>query len=506
MKTMKEKRGKKLSAIEGKLKAMENKLDHIVGMLSAAAEQGQKQQDISIDGSIMESSIDEIHVETGSEEEIHDVAEAKEKLKAIIHDVVTGNKGDSNQKEWELLVEIKDDKKKLRKNGNAEEIRKAGEEALNELSEELERKKEDALSKQKEELTKEKNDALSEQEKKLTNEKNDALTEQEEKLTKEKNDALSEQEKKLTNEKNDALSKQKEELTKEKNDALTEQEKELTKEKNDALSEREKKLTNEKNDALTEQEKKLTNEKNNALTEQEEMLTKEKKDALSEQEKKLTNEKNDALSKQKEELTKEKNDALTEQEKQLKEEKEDSLQSQKEGYENKINAKKQEFDEAVKEYKLFLEYMVQCDSMASLVEELEIQDAQNITIHDALAIANLVGRDFSFADLIYNTISTYQKQRAEEKIANALTATEMEFIQAINSYYKSLYDEEFIQEFDVLDCLGFETDSKVSFDRKSMRDLYNNRNTDFLDAVELYVPAFRKTKDEITYKAYIKGK
>ena len=46
---------------------------------------------------------------------------------------------------------------------------------------------------------------------------------------------------------------------------------------------------------------------------------------------------------------------------------------------------------------------------------------------------------------------------------------------------------------------------KVKFERKTMRDLSNARGADYLDAVELYVPAFRKTKEEIVYKAYIKG-
>lgn len=86
-----------------------------------------------------------------------------------------------------------------------------------------------------------------------------------------------------------------------------------------------------------------------------------------------------------------------------------------------------------------------------------------------------------------------------------MTPIEMDFIHAINGYYKQLYTEESYQEFDVLDCLGFENSDKVKFERKTMRDLSNARGADYLDAVELYVPAFRKTKEEIVYKAYIKG-
>ena len=271
------------------------------------------------------------------------------------------------------------------------------------------------------------------------------------------------------------------------------------------MEEQKRELTKEQEEKIKKLQEELTTDKNNALEKQEKKLTADKEEALSTQKATLTKEKEQELTKLQDDLISEKSKELEAQEKKLTEEKENDLRNQKDSYENKINDKKKEFTEAVSEYKTFLEYMAQCDSMNPLVAKLKIQDVENITIRDALAIANLVGQDFSFAELVYNTLSAYQKNQFESGHANALTPIEMDFIHAINGYYKQLYTEESYQEFDVLDCLGFENSDKVKFERKTMRDLSNARGADYLDAVELYVPAFRKTKEEIVYKAYIKG-
>lgn len=109
-----EKQEQRMDALDKKMTLILEKLDE----LCQGSDQKESMESTDENRNIMVSSIDDINVETGSESEEKDVLEAKNKLKAIIQDVITGKKPDSNNKEWKLLVEIKEDKKicvKIRK-------------------------------------------------------------------------------------------------------------------------------------------------------------------------------------------------------------------------------------------------------------------------------------------------------------------------------------------------------------------------------------------------------
>ena len=146
--------------------------------------------------------------------------------------------------------------------------------------------------------------------------------------------------------------------------------------------------------------------------------------------------------------------------------------------------------------------MLACESMKSFIHDvMGIESSTDLTIKNALVLANTIGQEFAFARKVYSELSKYKAIKQE-----VLKPEEIRLIKAINQFYKTTYKEEKYQSFDVLDCLGLDENEKVEFDRKSMRDLVDSRNTDFVDAVGIYVPALRRENGiDLEEKALIKG-
>ena len=167
----------------------------------------------------------------------------------------------------------------------------------------------------------------------------------------------------------------------------------------------------------------------------------------------------------------------------------------------KINGEmNKEKESVINIYQPIFDSLIKCDSMKSFVrDEMGITSTKSLSIKDSIVLANYIGRGFFFARKIVEHMTEYKKVNTER-----LTSDEISLIHAINEYYKKADDKN--NEIDALDCLGLDIKEKVKYDRKKMRDIREPRNTDFVEAVEMYVPAlYMENGGDIEKKALIKG-
>jgi hypothetical protein len=130
---------------------------------------------------------------------------------------------------------------------------------------------------------------------------------------------------------------------------------------------------------------------------------------------------------------------------------------------------------------------------------MKISGKEEANMHEMIIFINAVGQNFAFARKICKSMSDFK-----QKDKKPLSKEELGFIKSVNDFYKK---ERANISFDALECFGIDNkDSKVSFVKKAMKDMDNPRNSDYLYAKEIYVPALKMENGvDFEEKALIKG-
>lgn len=158
---------------------------------------------------------------------------------------------------------------------------------------------------------------------------------------------------------------------------------------------------------------------------------------------------------------------------------------------NVLKLRYTDFDPFVEEYRKILSYVLCCESLASIITDINnSDDTKNI-----LKFLLIIGDDTSFSNKVYSTMREYKNQNRE-----ALTNEELALINLLNNFYKQKLNI----EYNVFEIENINSD-KMMFDMNSMQDIDKPTDRAFKSVECMYVPALRKDAKTIAFRALVKG-